>query len=95
VFHAVGPVWNGGNHHEDGLLAGCYRRCLELAREHNVKSIAFPAISTGIYGFPSERAAKIAIQTVREKTEGAGVERVEFVCFGSATREIYDRLLME
>jgi O-acetyl-ADP-ribose deacetylase (regulator of RNase III) len=93
VFHAVGPVWNGGGHGEDALLAGCYRKCLELAHEHHVKSIAFPAISTGIYGFPSDRAAKIAIQTVRENIESSGVERVEFVCFGGETREIYDRLL--
>ncbi len=93
VFHAVGPVWNGGNHREDELLAGCYRRCLELAQEHSVESIAFPAISTGIYGFPSERAAKIAIQTVRQNIESSGVGEVQFVCFGTETREIYDRLL--
>jgi len=93
VFHTVGPVWNGGHLGEDGKLASCYRRCLELAREHRVKSIAFPAISTGIYGFPSQRAANIAIQTVRENIEGTGVDRVEFVCFGADTREIYDQLL--
>jgi O-acetyl-ADP-ribose deacetylase len=95
VFHAVGPVWNGGEHGEDELLMGCYRRCLELAREHHVKSIAFPAISTGVYGFPSERAAKIAIRTVRENAAATAVERVDFVCFGSATLEIYNRLLRE
>lgn len=93
VFHAVGPVWHGGGHGEDALLAGCYRKCLELAGEHDVKSIAFPAISTGVYGFPSERAAKIAIQTVRENIESSGVERVEFVCFGEETRRIYDEQL--
>ena len=93
VFHAVGPVWNGGGHGEDTLLAGCYRRCLELAREHGAKSIAFPAISTGIYGFPRERAAGIAIQTVRECIEGTGVEEVQFVCFDQGTKGIYDRLL--
>ncbi|HWE85532.1 MAG TPA: O-acetyl-ADP-ribose deacetylase [Terracidiphilus sp.] len=93
VFHAVGPVWNGGGRGEDALLAGCYRRCLELARELGAKSIAFPAISTGVYGFPSDRAAKIAIQTVRENIEGMGVEEVLFVCFGEETREIYDRVL--
>jgi len=95
VFHAVGPVWHGGGHGEDELLAGCYRKCLELSREHNAKSIAFPAISTGVYGFPSERAAKIAIQTVRRHMEGTGVERVEFVCFGEETRRIYDQLLAD
>ncbi|HEY3707327.1 MAG TPA: O-acetyl-ADP-ribose deacetylase [Terracidiphilus sp.] len=93
VFHTVGPVWNGGGQGEEEKLASCYRRCLELAREHGVRSIAFPAISTGIYGFPSERAAKIAIQTVRDDIEGTGVERVEFVCFGEETRRIYDALL--
>jgi O-acetyl-ADP-ribose deacetylase (regulator of RNase III) len=93
IFHAVGPVWNGGTHNEDVLLSSCYRRCLQLARQHNAKSIAFPAISTGIYGFPSDRAAKIAIQTVRDNIEGTGVERVEFVCFGAETRAIYDQLL--
>ena len=95
VFHAVGPVWNGGGNNEDNLLASCYRRCLELARELNAKSIAFPAISTGIYGFPSGRAAKIAIQTVRDNIEGTGIDRVEFVCFGAETRAIYDQLLSE
>ena len=95
VFHTVGPVWNGGHLSEDEKLASCYRRCLELAREHHVNSIAFPAISTGIYGFPSDRAARIAIQTVRDNIEGTGVERVEFVCFGAETREIYDQLLAE
>jgi O-acetyl-ADP-ribose deacetylase len=93
VFHAVGPVWNGGDHGEDEQLAGCYRRCLELAYEHHVKTIAFPAISTGVFGFPSERAARIAIRTVRENIEASGLERVEFVCFGDATRQIYDALL--
>lgn len=93
IFHAVGPVWSGGHRGEDELLASCYRRCLELAREHGVKTIAFPAISTGVYSFPPERAAAIAIQTVREHIEGSGVEEVEFVCFGEATKRIYDELL--
>lgn len=93
VFHAVGPVWNGGKRNEDQLLAGCYRRCLELAQEHQARSIAFPAISTGIYGFPMERAAHIAIRTVRDHIEGTGVEEVLFVCFNAETRSIYDRLL--
>ncbi|HKF50187.1 MAG TPA: O-acetyl-ADP-ribose deacetylase [Terracidiphilus sp.] len=93
VFHAVGPVWNGGEKGEDALLAGCYRRCLELAREHGAKSIAFPAISTGIYGFPSDRAARIAIDTVIKHAEASGVAVVQFVCFGEETRRIYDALL--
>ncbi|MGA7257129.1 MAG: O-acetyl-ADP-ribose deacetylase [Terracidiphilus sp.] len=93
VFHAVGPVWNGGGHGEDGLLAGCYRRCLELAREHGAKSVAFPAISTGVYGFPSDRAARIAVETVKAHVDASAVEVVNFVCFDVKTRGIYDELL--
>lgn len=93
IFHAVGPVWRGGKHNEDELLASCYRRCLELAREHRARSIAFPAISTGIYGFPMRRAAEIALRTVKENVEASGVERVEFVCFNDATLALYEHLL--
>ncbi|MFP5237013.1 MAG: O-acetyl-ADP-ribose deacetylase [Acidobacteriota bacterium] len=93
VFHAVGPVWSGGTRGEDELLAGCYRRCMELARHHAVKTIAFPAISTGVYRFPPERAAKIAIQTVREHIEDSGIQTVYFVCFNEETRRIYESLL--
>lgn len=93
VFHAVGPVWHGGDHDEDKLLARCYRRCLELALEHKAASIAFPAISTGVYHFPSERAAEIAIRTVKEHEDKSGVSTVQFVCFNSATLDIYMRLL--
>jgi O-acetyl-ADP-ribose deacetylase len=95
VFHAVGPVWQGGGHDEDDLLEGCYRRCLELAKQHNVRSIAFPAISTGVYQFPPRRAARIAIDTVRELVGGSGVEVVRFVCFGAETLAIYEELLQE
>ena len=95
VFHAVGPVWHGGKNGEDELLASCYRRCLVLAREHNVHSIAFPAISTGVYGFPAERAAPIAIQTVRTHIEDSGVKLAQFVCFGAETLRIYERLLSQ
>jgi len=93
VFHAVGPVWSGGGRGEDALLAGCYRRCLELAREHRAKSIAFPAISTGVYGFPSARAAEIALRTVREHVDASGVEEVRFVYFNEETRRIYEQAL--
>jgi len=93
VFHAVGPVWNDGQRGEDERLAGCYRRALELARAHDVKSIAFPAISTGIYGFPQERAARIAVDTVRAHVEASGVEVVNFVCFDQKTLRIYEELL--
>ncbi len=93
VFHAVGPVWRGGGHNEDQLLASCYRRCLELAREHQARSIAFPAISTGIYGFPARRAAEIAVGAVRASATPNGVEEVDFVCFDSDTLLIYEELL--
>lgn len=93
VFHAVGPVWHGGDHDEDNLLANCYRRCLELARDHQVRSIAFPAISTGVYSFPSDRAARIALDTVRQHVDASGVETVKFVCFNRETLEIYKKLL--
>jgi O-acetyl-ADP-ribose deacetylase len=95
IFHAVGPVWRDGRHNEDALLASCYRRCLELAREHGVRSIAFPAISTGVYGFPAQRAAEIALRTVTEHVDASGVEHVEFVCFDKETLAIYERLLAE
>jgi O-acetyl-ADP-ribose deacetylase (regulator of RNase III) len=95
VFHAVGPVWHGGGRGEDDLLASCYRRCLELAQQHNVHSIAFPAISTGVYSFPPDRAARIALDTVRQHVDASGVEVVEFVCFNSNTLEIYKQLLSE
>jgi O-acetyl-ADP-ribose deacetylase (regulator of RNase III) len=93
VFHAVGPVWNGGQHREDELLAGCYRRALELAREKGARSIAFPAISTGVYGFPSDRAARIAVDTVKAHVEASGVEVVNFVCFDERTLKIYEEVL--
>jgi O-acetyl-ADP-ribose deacetylase (regulator of RNase III) len=93
VFHAVGPVWQGGNRGEDELLAGCYRRCLELGRAYEIASIAFPAISTGVYRFPRERAAQIALRTVKEHIEASGIATVYFVCFDSGTLDVYARLL--
>lgn len=93
VFHAVGPVWQGGDHDEDDLLANCYRRSLELARKHQVRTIAFPAISTGVYHFPPKRAARIAIDTARKYADDSGVEVVRFVCFSAETLAIYDQLL--
>ncbi|HZY61810.1 MAG TPA: O-acetyl-ADP-ribose deacetylase [Edaphobacter sp.] len=95
VFHAVGPVWNGGTRGEDDLLAGCHRLSMELAREHDVKSIAFPAISTGVYHFPRERAAQIAVRTVKENLESSGVEKVIFCCFDEETENIYKKLIAE
>ncbi len=93
VFHAVGPVWHGGGHNEEELLASCYRRSLELAREHQARSIAFPAISTGIYGFPARRAAEIALSTIKAHVETSGVDVVDFVCFDPGTLAIYEQLL--
>jgi O-acetyl-ADP-ribose deacetylase len=83
VIHAVGPVWSGGNKGEDELLASCYRTALSLAREHRLASIAFPAISTGVYGFPPARAARIAVGTVAAEIGSApgGFERIVFCCF--------------
>jgi O-acetyl-ADP-ribose deacetylase len=91
VIHTVGPVWEGGDANEDELLASCYRRSLEVADQLHVRSIAFPAISTGIYGCPKQRAAEIAVTEVRHYT--GGIERVVFACFDAETAEIYRDLL--
>lgn len=85
VFHAVGPVWRGGNADEDELLAGCYRACFALAQKHAISSIAFPAISTGIYGFPPPRAARIAARETKFYLDAGGaLTRILFVAFGEA-----------
>jgi O-acetyl-ADP-ribose deacetylase (regulator of RNase III) len=82
VIHAVGPVWSGGQQGEDDLLASCYCTALSLAAAHRLESIAFPAISTGIYRFPAERAARIAVSTAAAEITGAsGIKRVVFCCF--------------
>ena len=86
VVHTVGPVWRGRGD-EDALLAACYRNCLALAREHHLASIAFPAISTGAYGFPRERAARIAVAGAL--AHGTGFQRVVFACFDEATEALY------
>jgi O-acetyl-ADP-ribose deacetylase (regulator of RNase III) len=94
VIHAVGPVWHGGGQGEAELLAGCYRRALELAEEYRLSSIALPAISTGIYGYPKEAAARIAVDTVREALRRApSVARVVFCCFDEETVRIYRALM--
>jgi O-acetyl-ADP-ribose deacetylase (regulator of RNase III) len=87
VIHTVGPVWHGGRQGEDGLLASCHRRSLEVARELVARTVAFPAISCGVYGFPVARAAPIAIDTVRE--HGHDIDLVRFVLFGDETYEAF------
>jgi O-acetyl-ADP-ribose deacetylase (regulator of RNase III) len=94
VIHAVGPVWRGGGAGEDQLLASCYRAALSLAVEHDLRTIAFPAISTGIYRFPLDRAAPIAVGEVRRfLAADARLERVVFCCFDAATMAHYRRAL--
>jgi O-acetyl-ADP-ribose deacetylase len=89
VIHAVGPVWNGGGSNEDDLLAGCYRTALTLAADHGLASIAFPAISTGIYAFPADRAARIAVGTVVSEISAAPrtIQHVVFCCFAPASAQ--------
>jgi O-acetyl-ADP-ribose deacetylase (regulator of RNase III) len=94
VIHAVGPVWRGGNEGEANLLASAYRSALQLADEHGLRSVAFPAISTGIYGYPLEQATDVAVHAVREFSErGSDVQLVVFACFGPDVERAYrDRL---
>jgi O-acetyl-ADP-ribose deacetylase len=93
VIHAVGPVWHGGQAGEDELLASCYRRSLQLAGELRARSIAFPAISTGVYHFPPDRAARIAVDTIR--SAATEVELVRLVAFDAKTYALYEGLLAE
>ena len=97
VIHTVGPVWHGGHRGEADLLASCYRRSLEIARESNLRSIAFPSISTGVYGYPVEAAAAIAVGTVREfvGAEPSAFDEVVFCCFSARDLEIYGGLLKD
>lgn len=94
VIHTAGPIWSGGKRHEADLLKSCYRRSLEIAKERGVKTIAFPCISTGVYRFPKEQAAEIAVATVKEwLSHIPEVEKVIFVCFAEEDLKIYQRLL--
>ena len=94
VIHTVGPVWRGGKRDEDNLLARCYRNSLKLAEDNGVKTIAFPSISTGAYGFPIERASRIAVETVREfLSKSTEIQKVIFVCYSKADHEVYKNLL--
>lgn len=91
VIHTVGPVWHGGAHDEPALLASCYRTSLTVARSHRLTSVAFPAISTGVFGYPKEPAAEIAVREVRAHL--GALERVIFCCFDKATADLYRALI--
>ena len=93
VIHAVGPVWQGGRSGEDELLASCYRRSLELAAAHGLTSVAFPAISTGIYGFPPERAATVAVGSVAAFLDHTPGLEVTFCCFSRESADLHERAL--
>lgn len=94
VIHTVGPVWNGGKYNEREKLASCYQRSLEVAIENNVKTIAFPNISTGVYGFPKQKAAEIAIREVNEfLNANTEIEKVIFCVFDDENYQIYKQLL--
>ncbi|MFH1476948.1 MAG: macro domain-containing protein, partial [Verrucomicrobiota bacterium] len=96
VIHTVGPIWRGGGHDEDVLLARCYQNCFLLAVRNKITTIAFPAISTGAYRFPMERAAKIAVEETRRfLRSNPTMRKVIFVCFNGATLEGYRRVLAE
>ena len=94
VFHAVGPVYGDGRHGEPELLASCYRKCLEMAEERGVRTMAFPAISTGVYGYPLEEAAAIALREVKAHLEQADskLQQVIFMLFGKAAYDVYASL---
>ena len=100
VIHTVGPVWHGGHQHEPELLANCYRNSLDLAVEHNLTSIAFPAISTGVYGYPLDKATNIAIDTVQNYVLNAqkqatnfSIREVVFCCFSASDAAVYKQVL--
>ena len=94
VIHTVGPVWAGGGKGEPALLASCYRRSLEIAEANGVTTIAFSCISTGVYGYPAEAAARIAVDTVREVLVRTGsIRQVVFCCYSVASLQIYERIL--
>lgn len=92
IIHTVGPIWNGGQNNENKLLANCYKNCLKLAVENNIKTIAFPSISTGIYGFPIDNASEIALNEISTfLKENKMIELVKIVCFGQNAYNIYNK----
>jgi O-acetyl-ADP-ribose deacetylase (regulator of RNase III) len=96
VIHAVGPVWHGGDQHEDEKLASCYRRAIELCQAHGLASVAFPAISTGVYRFPADRAAAIAVSATMDALAAApAVSRVLFCCFSNDSANLHAQAMAE
>lgn len=94
VIHTVGPIWNGGNRQEEELLESCYKNCMKLALENDIKTIAFPCISTGVYNFPKSLAAKIALKTVKEfLAKENSIEKIIFICYDNESYNIYADLL--
>jgi O-acetyl-ADP-ribose deacetylase len=91
VIHTVGPVWHGGKSNEPALLANCYRNALDLARRHGVRSIAFPGLSTGVYGFPKDQAAKIAVTIMREHE--SKFDEIVACCYSAGDKQLYENLL--
>jgi len=97
IIHTVGPIYQDGEHGESGLLASCYRKSLEIATQHGLESIAFPAISTGIYGYPKEDAGKVVHDTVIDfmRTQRTSLKEIRFVLFSPEDYQIYDRMFTE
>lgn len=96
IIHTVGPVWRGGGAHEPELLENCYRNSMSVAKDNNIKSIAFPAISCGIFGYPVQQATEIAVRTIKDILEQEpGFEQVLFVCFEDETFKVYNSLMQK
>jgi O-acetyl-ADP-ribose deacetylase (regulator of RNase III) len=94
IIHAVGAVWKDGNNNEEDTLKECYINCLCLAIENNIRSIAFPNISTGIYGFPKDKAAEIAISAVSSCNQKEAIDKIEFICYDNENFDFYRQLLL-